>query len=75
MLIHSTSVPQHLGVHIANFSQEAVPTCVNASTCSKSNCTVAVFKQSRDGIINQAEPVLNEIVAGHLPIGEHSLQR
>ena len=33
-----------------------------------------MFEQSRDGIINQAEPVLNEIVA-HLPTGKHSLQK
>ena len=44
VLIHSTSNPQHLGVHT---SQGANRTCANASTCSGSNCTVAVYQQSR----------------------------
>ena len=71
MLVHSISIPHQLGVHT---TQGAVQTCVNASICTRSNCVVAVFEQSRDGIINQAEPVLNEIVA-HLPTGKHSLQK
>ena len=57
VLIHSTSNPQHLGVHTTNSSQDGIKTCVNASTCSGSNCTVAVYEQSIDGVIDQPEPV------------------
>ena len=57
VLLHSTSNQQHLGVHTTNFTQGANQTCVNASTCGISTCTVAVYEQSTDGILDQPEPV------------------
>ena len=58
VLLHSATNQQHLGVHSINSSQGANQTCVDASTCGRSTCTVAVYEQSTDGILDQPEPVL-----------------
>ena len=58
VLLHSTINQQHLGVHTTNYTQGANQTCVNASTCGRSTCTVAVYEQST---IDQ--PVLNAFAA------------
>ena len=63
VLLHSTSNQQHLGVHTTNFTQAANQTCVNASTCDRSTCTVAVYEQSTDGVIDQPEPVFTAFAA------------
>ena len=63
VLLHSTSKQQHLGVHTTNFTQGANRTCVNASTCSRTNCTVAVYEQSTDGVIDHPEPVFTAFAA------------
>ena len=63
VLLHSTSNQQHLVVHTTNSSQGGNQTCVNASTCGRSTCTVAVYEQSTDGVLDQPEPVLAAFAA------------
>ena len=63
VLLHSTINQQHLGVQTTNSSQGGNQTCVNASTCGRSTCTVAVYEQSTDGVIDQPEPVFTFFAA------------
>ena len=71
MLIHSTSIPQHLVHNTTNSSEGPVQICIDAANiCSTGHCTAAVYKNSRGGIIDQPEPVLTRSQAGHEPMGE-----
>jgi len=72
VLIHSTSNPQHLGVHITtamNSPEGSVRKCIETSICRTNNCTAAVYKRSTDGIIDQPDPA-TVISTGQKPIGK-----
>ena len=73
VLIHSTSIPQRLSVNTitpTSYSEQSIWNCTYESICSTGNCTVALYKQSSHGIINQPEPVVTVISTDQEPLSK-----
>jgi len=75
VLIHSTSIQQHISVKTitsTSSSEDHVRKCIYESICNTGKCTAALYKQSKNGIIDQPEPVVTVISSDQEQMGKQN---